>query len=363
MRSWVFAPMLVLIVLTLGASAQDSIYQSQEDWAVTKSPEELGYDASALKELVTNLEAANTTSMLVTVGDDLLLHYGDSDQVSYIASVRKSILAMLYGPYVKDGTVDLDTTLEALEFDDVQGLLPIEKRATIRHLVTARSGVYHPASNEGDSREYAPERGSQEPGTYFLYNNWDFNAAGAVLEQLTGKNIYDIYQEQLAEPLGFQDFRRRMHKKNGDASLSQHLAYPFLMSTRDMARVGYLMLRDGNWFGEQLFDPDWIEHIRTVVTPLEEMNPPEVRQNDFAYGYMWWIYKGDNPRLQGAYSGMGAWGQFITVHPELDMVIAHKTNPSLLDRMKHEDNEDAVSVSLDQYLEFVYQVIGARITE
>ena len=28
-----------------------------------------------------------------------------------------------------------------------------------------------------------PERGSQRPGTYMLYSNWDFNAAGAVFEQ------------------------------------------------------------------------------------------------------------------------------------------------------------------------------------
>ena len=31
--------------------------------------------------------------------------------------------------------------------------------------------------------------------------------------------------------------------------------------------------------------------------------------------------------FQGAYTGRGAYGQFITVIPSLDMVVAHKTVP------------------------------------
>ena len=62
----------------------------------------------------------------------------------------------------------------------------IEKTATIDHLITARSGIYHLASNSGDNSPDAPPRGSQTPGEYFLSNNWDFNAAGAVFEQETG---------------------------------------------------------------------------------------------------------------------------------------------------------------------------------
>jgi hypothetical protein len=53
--------------------------------------------------------------------------------------------------------------------DDIGGLLPVEKKATVRHLITARSGIYHAASNAGDSSADAPDRGSQEPGEYFLH--------------------------------------------------------------------------------------------------------------------------------------------------------------------------------------------------
>ena len=66
----------------------------------------------------------------------------------------------------------------------------------------------------------APERGSQEPGTYQLYSNWDFNAAGAVFERLTGRDIYDELQAQLAVPLQFEDWDRSAQRKSGDLSIS-----------------------------------------------------------------------------------------------------------------------------------------------
>jgi len=211
----------------------------------------------------------------------------------------------------------------------VGGLLPIEKRATVEHLITARSGVYHPASNPGDNLADAPPRGSQEPGTYFLYSNWDFNAAGAVFERLTGKNIYDALESDLAEPLGFQDWDRARHRKTGDTSLSVNLAYHMVLSTRDMARIGELMLREGEWNGQQVIPADWARRIVSVVTPNEEVNPARYRSSEFGYGYMWWLWDGPlvECEFEGAYTGRGAYGQYITVIPKLDMVVAHKTVP------------------------------------
>ena len=124
-------------------------------------------------------------------------------------------------------------TLKELEFTDVGGLLPRELEATVEHLITARSGVYHPASNAGDSTDSAPPRGSQQPGTYYLYNNWDFNAAGAVFEKLTGRDIYDAIETDLARPIGMQDFDWNVQRKSGDPQRSQHMAYHMHFSVRN----------------------------------------------------------------------------------------------------------------------------------
>ncbi len=129
------------------------------------------------------------------------------------------------------------------------GLLPVETKATIKDLLTARSGVYHPASNEGDATSMAPKRGSVKPGSFWLYNNWDFNMAGYILEQQTGKSIYALIDSILAEPLHMQDWKIAAQRKTGDSTRSKYLAYHMWFSTRDMARLGYLMLRKGKWKG------------------------------------------------------------------------------------------------------------------
>jgi CubicO group peptidase (beta-lactamase class C family) len=289
---------------------------------------DLGWSEDALRAVSVHLrDNSHATGVVVIDRGHLVFEFGDTAELSYIASVRKSILALLFGSWVQDGTIDLDLTLEQIGVDDIGGLLPIERQATVRQLITARSGVYHPASNDGDNLADAPPRGTQEPGSYMLYNNWDFNAAGAIFEQLTGRNIYEELEAQLAIPLEFEDWDRSAQRKTGDLSISQNPAYHMWISTRDMARIGHLMLNEGNWNGEKLISSNWVNTITEAVTPLEEMNPIQNRDRYFGYGYMWWVWDGPTATgpFEGAYTGRGAYGQWITVFPAIDLVISHKT--------------------------------------
>jgi hypothetical protein len=115
---------------------------------------------------------------MAIVGGRVVFEYGNIDTVSYVASVRKSILSMLYGVHVQRGQIDLDATLTTLGIDDRGSLTAMERQARVRDLLTARSGVFHSAANDGDDLARAPARGTQRPGTYFLYNNRDFNVLG-----------------------------------------------------------------------------------------------------------------------------------------------------------------------------------------
>jgi CubicO group peptidase (beta-lactamase class C family) len=329
-RTWTIV-ILALIAGATGVQAQE-VYPGVEWEYVRRNPrtiQEYGWSPEVHRQMFEFLrDSSNTTGLVIVDRGKVIFRFGDIAELSYVASVRKSILAMLYGKYVEDGSIDLERTLADLGMDDVGGLLDIEKRAKVEDLVTARSGVYHAASNSGDNLADAPERGSQEPGTYMLYSNWDFNAAGAIFERQSGVDIYDALQAQLAIPLQFEDWDRSVQRKSGDLSISQNPAYHMWLSTRDMARIGYVMLRRGKWRDEQLISESWIDRITSVVTPVEEMNPPRRRDGYFGYGYMWWVW--DGPKaigpFEGAYTARGAWGQWITVLPAVDLVIAHKTN-------------------------------------
>lgn len=302
-------------------------------WQRYDKPGDAGYSESALRLLRNYLTTIDTTGMMVAVRGVILFEYGNITELSYLASCRKSVLSMLWGNHVANGEIDLDKTMSDLGITDIGGLLPIELTATVRQLITCRSGVYHEASNLGTSSG-VPERGSKVPGTYFLYNNWDFNTAGFIFEQETGMNIYDALEQELAIPIGMEDFDRSMQQKSGDLTLSIYPAYHMWLSVRDMARLGHLMLKRGKWGDTRIIPTDWVSEMITVVTPPEEMNPESLRNGDFGYGIMWWLWTGPGTaeEMIGAYSAMGAYGQYITVIPNLEMVIAHKTAVPPYDR-------------------------------
>jgi CubicO group peptidase (beta-lactamase class C family) len=330
-RALVFAIQPLLLITPLRAeSASESVFPGASWEYVEKADLEAhGWSTEGLAKTTAFIrDESNSTGLVVVDRGRVVYRFGDIEELSYVASVRKSILAMLYGFWVENGTIHLDTTLSELGFDDIGGLLPREKQAKIIHLITARSGVYHPASYSGDDLDKAPSRGSQEPGAYMLYSNWDFNVAGEVFEHLTKRSIYDEIQSQLAVPLQFEDWDRSEQHKAGDLTISKYPAYPIWISTRDMARIGYLMLNEGDWNGKQVISREWARRIKSVVTPLGEMNPVERRDGYFGYGYMWWVW--DGPKaigpFEGAYSANGAVGQWITVFPSIGLVLAHKTH-------------------------------------
>jgi CubicO group peptidase (beta-lactamase class C family) len=271
------------------------------------------------------LRTLDTTALMAVQDGRVLFSEGPVQRVSIVFSVRKSVLSMMYGKYVANGTIDLDRTLADLSVEDVGGLLPIERQARLRDLLGARSGVYHAAANGGDDAAAAPPRGSHVPGSYFLYNNWDFNVAGTVFERLTGRSIYQAFADDFASPLQLEDFEQSRHARIGNARRSEHLAYPFYLSTRDMARLGYLMLRQGLWRGEQLVPADWVLRITTQTTPAAQMHPPHTARRGFGYGYLWWLLEEPvNSPLWGGYMAWGVHGQYILVVPRLGLVIAHK---------------------------------------
>jgi len=300
-----------------------------------RAPADQPQDSACRKQLDAvraRVSAGPTTSLLAVRGDQIVFSLGPIARPSQIRSARKSLLAMLFGKPVQEGRIDLDATLKQLGIDDIGGLLPIERQTRVRDLITARSGVYHAAANGGDDAAAVPPRGSQAPGTYFLYNNWDFNAAGDVFEQQTGRGIYDAFAEDIGIPLGLEDFHRERHHRSGDATRSSHLAYSFYLSARDMARIGELMLANGRWQGRQLVPADWLRTITTPVTRAADMHPPRVARRHIDYGDLWWIPEepADSP-LAGSYFAWGYFGQYLLVVPKRGMVVVHKydTNTSV----------------------------------
>jgi len=303
------------------------------------SLEGTGFSQTRLDSLTAYLESnLETTGMIILQDGKIVFEYGNVEEVSYIASCRKSVVSVLYGKYVENGAIDLSQEIGSIGVDEDKGLLPIEKTAQINDIITSRSGVFYEPVNKGYDEKNILERGSVKPGEYFVYNNWDFNVAGYILEKKSGHSVYEELEEQLAIPLGFQDWNTKNQKKKYDKGKSRFPAYHMYLSTRDMAKIGQLMMNEGRWQGKQIVSPDWIRKITSTVTPVEIVNERNglnsTNSFQFSYGYMWWL--ADNikkhPDFEGAYSATGFGGQFITVIPKLKIVVAHKVKLGLLER-------------------------------
>jgi CubicO group peptidase (beta-lactamase class C family) len=200
-----------------------------------------------------------------------------------------------------------------------------EKQARIVDILRARSGVYHPVDFETpDQKELRPARGSHAPGTFWFYNNWDFNVLGTIFEKKTGKKIGEAFYERIAEPIGMQDFRPDdVFYLGGPDSI--HSASLFEISARDLARFGLLYLRHGHWKNKQIVPEAWVEkssHANEMVQLFGE--------DKGGYEYLWWVEYGGKhlpeATLPGMYSARGAGGHYVLIVPSLDLVIVHRVD-------------------------------------
>jgi CubicO group peptidase (beta-lactamase class C family) len=335
-----------------------AVYPGRE-WQKLRSPADAGFSVAKLEALRGWLKTQNTTGLVVVVGGYVLFEYGDMAHVTKTASVRKSILGMLMGNYVANGKINLHKKVKELGLEDMWPFLPIEEDARLEDLLQSKSGIYL------DADPWA-KRGANAPGTVMHYNNWDFNAAGTAFEKATGHDIYDAFATDLAGPLEMQDFDRARQKKNQtmpDDKISVHPEYAMYLSTRDMARLGLLMLRNGKWKDKRLMPGNWASYLTTLYTPAAQVGPKWLRSEvgsgpmRWGYGALWWVWdepSASNPaswtQFTGAFSAMGTDGQYITVIPTLDMVVSHM-NYSIM-----EPPEKAVT-------EFQYQTILQMIIE
>lgn len=288
----------------------EQAYSPGELWQKAARPEVMGWSSTGLAEARRLSESLDTSAVVVVDNGVIVDAWGKLDKRYQSRSMRKSYLNVLFGMAVADGRIRLSDTLEQLDIDDDPPLTAAERKATVANLLTARSGVYHAANFESKSmRRKRPDRGSHPPGTFWFYNNWDFNALGTIYERATGEGIFDAFQRHIAAPLQMEDFRVKDTKYH-KGKYSVHPAYRFRMSPLDLARLGLLYLRRGNWNGRQLVPAAWVE----------ESTQPHVdtgRIGFYAgYGYLWWV--GDD-----GYAAVGTDGQRMFVMPERGIVVVH----------------------------------------
>lgn len=324
--------LVLVLVLALGACASDRPPSSLGEYSPQSpfpgaewthaDPATSGFSQDELDKAIDYAKHSGSTSGMIVQHGLVVAEWGDVARKSNLHSARKSFVSALIGIAVARGQIHLDDTLEQLGIDDTEpSLSQTEKQATVRMLLEARSGVYHPTVYETTGMIASkPPRYSHDPGTFWYYNNWDFNTVGAIYEKATGQRIYDALKTEIADPIGMQDYRPSDGSYVSGWPDTRYPAYPFNLSTRDFARFGLLYLHNGRWRDWQIVPAEWVaESTRSWSNTTTG-----------GYGYMWWTSTpASGPRtpkmalLRPTFWADGHLGQYAVVVPSLDLVVVN----------------------------------------
>jgi len=245
----------------------------------------------------------------------------NENAVNPLCSTWKSILSMTLGICLDKGFIkSLDEPISYYLPQFAQGINPLHKLISIRHLLTMSSGIhfvggvhYHCPMMEQmvRSRDWVAHISDVQmkatPGTLFLYKEWDVILLSALIGKACGGNAWDVAEEYLYKPLGINDEKwfiqgRDAVNYNGDLERGLHDVDSYVkMTAKNMAKIGRLMLNGGMWQGQRLISEAYI---------TDSVRPSPASDG---YGFLWWL-------SNKGYHARGFGGQEINVYPDKNVV-------------------------------------------
>lgn len=310
-------------------AAPDAIWPGVE-WP-SSSPEEQGMDPELLDlmmDLIDENEVAIDSVLVIRNGYLVFEEYRRNWKPTsrhHLQSVTKSFTSTLVGIALQEGFLE-DTgqlLVDLYPEREIANLDPRKQAITLKDLLTMSEGMDwheidlpydHPDNSLGQMwtkadviQHVLDTPMARDPGLAWNYNSGTSMLLGNIVEEASGQDILSFAQEYLFGPLGIAEVS--WQKADSD---HYHTDGGLYLLPRDMARLGYLMLRDGIWDGKQILPPDWVQQATTA-----HFSTP----GGWSYGYQWWV-----SQQLGIYSARGHYDQAIYVVPEADLVVVFTAN-------------------------------------
>lgn len=234
----------------------------------------------------------------------VVAEWGETSRVDMTFSVTKSFLSTVVGLAVEKGLIR-DVNDPVRDYVPGTGLFDLSHNSTITwdHLLRQTSdwqgtlwGKPDWADRpEGQTPADWPNRRLSEPGTRYKYNDVRVNVLALAALHVIRQPLPQVLRTEVMDPIGASNTWRwqgydnawidldgqRMQSMTGGG----HWGGGMFISARDMARFGYLFLRNGKWRDRQIVSPKWIEMART---------PGRANPN---YGFMNWFLNTDRKPL------------------------------------------------------------------
>ena len=319
-----------------GLPEHQYIYQEPEEiddgWETSSLTME-GLDSSKIKDMIysiVNKQYKGIHSVLLVKNGKLVLEeyfYGyHRERIHALHSVSKSITSILVGIAIDQKMIP-DVNKKVYKFfpDYIDTRWVGEKYdITLEHVLTMSSGIDWDERSKPltDSRndivaliyysdnwiKYVLDKKLVEPpGERYNYSGGLTILLGGIIKESSGLYADEFAERYLFGPLGISDYYWHRHR-DGTINTQGGLA----LRPRDMAKIGYVMLRGGSWQGKQIVSQEWIKEST------------EYQLSDYygyGYGYQWRSGKTIiNEEPVRMFFAWGRGGQCIFVFPTLDLI-------------------------------------------
>ncbi|MGN9809436.1 serine hydrolase domain-containing protein [Micromonospora sp. BQ11] len=281
------------------------------EWA-DADPGARGWNQPALDRVLQLAGQRDSTALVVVEHGRILAERywngTDASTARDVASVQKSVVAMLFGAAVAATRLRPSDPVSSWLGAGWSRAGTAESGITCRHLLTMTSGL------DESLRPLAA------PGSVWSYNTVAYAKLHQVLLAATGRSLQEFSDAALFGPTGAAAVWRARRKPAGNAEQG------LVASARDLARFGLLVLAGGHWERREVVPTRWCE---TMLTRSQDLN--------HAYGTLWWLNGQDNHLLPGDTSpragsliptapadlavGLGAGGQKLYVVPSRGLVV------------------------------------------
>jgi CubicO group peptidase (beta-lactamase class C family) len=301
------------------------------------APEAVGIDSGKLVELSQWLrkDKLDVRSLLIVKDGKLVFErYSDGLQRDHnyeLYSITKSVSSLLAGMLIADGKLSLDDKAA-----DVLGRwrpavadgFADKRDVTLRHVLSMSTGLHYDFKPKDDPIYYgAPDRlklaagtkPKEVPGRSFEYTDVNPIIASAMISAAAGVPTEQFARQRLFEPLGMKNAAW----ERADATGLVSSGWGLRLRPMDMAKIGQLVLDQGQWQGRQVVPRAWIAQATS----------PKVAPD---FGYYWWV----NHIVRGEpeVDAMGFKGQFIAVLPARRTVVVMTSMLSIDGGLRDADN-------------------------
>ncbi len=332
MRSFLF---LVIICLTIFHTRAQSKYvyevpaQLADGWD-TENFFSRGLDSTRVYKLFNQLGAAKhkVHSSLLVKGGKLVLEEYFGEQYANtqhdLRSATKSIISLLLGIALDKGIIEaLDDPMSKYlgELKPKKNLDKRKELITIRHLLTMSTGFdcndWDKKSIGQEDKVYRKKDWLQytldlpmlsEPGKTASYCSMGVVLLAEVIQRASGLSIEAFAQQHLFQPMNITNLSWG-HTTKGKTVIPA--AKRLYMTSRDLAKVGLLVLNKGRWGSEQLISEEWISASTAKQQSLANLD----------YGFLWWRipFKVQSEALRVP-TATGNGGQYIFILKEFNAV-------------------------------------------